>query len=85
MREYFAKVQPRPIEAKYPIAVNWLPESYQLDTPADCVAALAANDAQENCIWIYKPVSNNRGRGIRVISGRESLHEICYGTNFNIH
>jgi hypothetical protein len=30
-------------------------------------------------LWIYKPSSNNRGRGIRVVSGAEVLNEICYG------
>lgn len=30
-------------------------------------------------IWICKPASNNRGRGIRVVTGLEALREICYG------
>lgn len=30
-------------------------------------------------IWIYKPSCKNRGRGIRVISGMDSLKELCYG------
>ena len=33
------------------------------------------------CLWIYKPSCNNRGRGIRVIRGKEALELVCYGKN----
>ena len=33
------------------------------------------------CLWIYKPSCNNRGRGIRVVRGKEALELVCYGKN----
>ena len=35
--------------------------------------------AEAGCLWIYKPSCNNRGRGIKVVRGREALELICYG------
>ena len=32
-------------------------------------------------LWIYKPSCNNRGRGIRIVQGREALELLCYGKN----
>ena len=64
----------------------WLPETYLLDDPQDCVAALAieetlslANGGGRGAVWIYKPSSFNRGRGIRVFAGRDQLEEIVNG------
>lgn len=60
----------------------WVPETFLLNHPMDCQAVIdlqQANDDSENpqdLMWIYKPSSSNRGRGLRVISGMESLKEI---------
>jgi len=84
LREFFCKRSvPGAAENRH---IPWMPETFDLEDPADCVAlidiqtaAAAAKDAAEQLIWIYKPASNNRGRGIRVVSGLEALREICYG------
>lgn len=58
--------------------VPWLPATYRLDIAADCAALLRAErewveaNGQDG-IWIYKPACNNRGRGIKVVSGYEAL------------
>ena len=64
----------------------WLPETYTLESPTDINALMQANQALSekatdgrDPIWIYKPSCNNRGRGIRVVSGVEMLKEICFG------
>ena len=62
----------------------WLPETYTLESPTDIAALMQANtQATErdgrDPIWIYKPSCNNRGRGIKVVSGAEALKEICFG------
>eukprot|EP01038_Epipyxis_sp_PR26KG_P012981 gene12981-17406_t len=31
----------------------------------------------EDAIWIYKPASNNRGRGIRILHGISDLNHVC--------
>lgn len=105
------------------IHVPWLPETYDLESPADCDALIQAEKSlvrikkeqsreqaaqTENTsspsksskksfpltpsklsekqpqevggIWIYKPTSNNRGRGIRVLCGLDKLKEACYGS-----
>lgn len=84
MRNHFSKTVA--IDSKERKPVPWIPETYHLETPADCVTALEVDDnyRQSNGgingpLWIYKPASNNRGRGIRVVSGKEDLLEICYG------
>lgn len=66
----------------------WLPETYLLDDPQDCAAALsveeklsAANGGGRGAVWIYKPSSFNRGRGIRVFAGKDQLDEIVNGKN----
>lgn len=61
--------------------VPWLPETYDLESPADVISLLQIGE-QENekdTIWIYKPSCNNRGRGIKVVTGLETLKEICKG------
>ena len=62
--------------------IPWLPETYDLDIPADCSALLAAEERSiaesgRGATWIFKPAANNRGRGIRVFRGREQLEELC--------
>ena len=42
-----------------------------------------AKDGDGGCLWIYKPSCNNRGRGIKVLKGKESLSLICYGKSTN--
>lgn len=76
------------------VRVPWLPDTYLLESPADCAALIAVEQARINAasnmdsseaienttgIWIYKPSSNNRGRGIKVIQGMDALKELCYG------
>lgn len=70
------------------IPTPWVPETYMLSLPADCAALLdvqRCNDLlpqPENLIWIYKPSSSNRGRGLRVLKGMENLRElVCQEDN----
>jgi tubulin--tyrosine ligase like protein 10 len=56
-----------------------LPESYDLDSPSDIQLLFQEIDISPETIWIYKPPCSNRGRGIQVISGKESVHLLCYG------
>ena len=66
-------------------ATRWMPESYMLDTPADCTELIAEDDRLTkgnegvSPIWIYKPSSNNRGRGIKLLCGKDALNEACNG------
>jgi hypothetical protein len=132
LREQFCRA---PLDSAVRLPTPWLPETYQLESPADCIAILeadaAVNDtittdagaaagatasvspsannttegaapategsdsnqpdkeeaekdkqqvkADSGCMWIYKPSCYNRGRGIRVVRGRESLELLCYG------
>jgi hypothetical protein len=62
----------------------WLPLTFDLESPSDIPSLFEYINSfpeteREGIIWIYKPSCNNRGRGIRVISGIESLQLICYG------
>jgi hypothetical protein len=62
----------------------WLPLTFDLESPSDITSLFEYVNSfpvaeREGLIWIYKPSCNNRGRGIRVISGNESLQLICYG------
>lgn len=80
LRDTFCKVAPGAPRRKTP----WLPETYILDSPSDVTFLMTANTQAaskdgRDPIWIYKPSCNNRGRGIRVVSGVEALNEICYG------
>ena len=78
------------------VRVPWLPDTYLLESPADCSALIAVEQTRidtvesktdgsadkienQTGIWIYKPSSNNRGRGIKVIQGMDALKELCYG------
>ena len=59
----------------------WLPETFDLDLPADCDAALEAEDGVvaekgKGATWIYKPASSNRGRGITVRLAFRSIYKI---------
>jgi hypothetical protein len=63
----------------------WLPETYQLEVPSDVQAVLqreAESQSQDGCglVWIYKPSNCNRGIGIRVFTGEETLRQICFGS-----
>lgn len=58
--------------------IPWLPETYLLESPADCEALLKAEETSP-CLWIYKPSCFNRGRGIRVVKGLDALRALCYG------
>lgn len=116
LREKYCRV---PATSTVRMATPWLPETYQLDSPADVAAMLAvenqlieakagtkgevageagegasgvsaapgapgasaASGASWGCLWIYKPSCNNRGRGIRVVRGKEALDLVCYGKN----
>lgn len=64
---------------KGPSGVPWLPETYDLDARADCDEVLARYGAAgaASVVWIYKPASSNRGRGIRVFRGADALGELC--------
>lgn len=83
LRDKFCKKAPGSTQFIQP---PWLPKTFDLDSPADINFLLkeaeeAAANKGENRepIWIYKPSCNNRGRGIKVISGVESLKLICHG------
>ena len=81
LRNKFSRVAIGSMERK---ATPWLPETYQLDIPSDVNAALEVDqkiltEAGKAPVWIYKPSSNNRGRGIRVICGHDNLREVCVG------
>ena len=62
--------------------IKWIPETYLLNSPLDCSALIEVqetNDKSESpvqIIWIYKPSSSNRGRGLKVIEGIHNLKEI---------
>lgn len=63
MKEYFCKRSV--VGAAEKRAVPWLPETYDLDDPTDCVALLEADEKSASAegtstLWIYKPASNNR-------------------------
>lgn len=121
LREKYCRV---PSGSSLRKSTPWLPESYQLDSPADIFAVF---EIEKNCVmecesdltsshnssvsgastsqsvagrddsnrdapfsrrhhsgsagllWIYKPSSSNRGRGIKVLRGMEALQTICYG------
>lgn len=56
------------------------------DSPADVAAALAVDDEVaakdgKGPIWIYKPSLYNRGRGIKLLAGKDALSECCLGKN----
>jgi hypothetical protein len=52
------------------------------DYNSEDTAKEGENDPNSSgCLWIYKPSANNRGRGIRVIRGKEALETVCYGKN----
>ena len=78
-REAYAKVTAHGVVQN---RIPWLPDTYDLDIPADCAAAIASEercitDSGVGVLWIFKPAANNRGRGIRVFRGKESLEELC--------
>lgn len=69
------------------IPTPWLPETYQLEQVTDCLALLAADHETLSqppdetgeppmSLWIYKPSSSNRGRGVRVMQGGKELLEL---------
>lgn len=81
LRHKFCRVPVGSVERK---PTPWLPETYQLDIPVDVNAALEVDQTILSTtgvapIWIYKPSCNNRGRGIKVISGHDELRQICVG------
>eukprot|EP01035_Chromulina_nebulosa_P023750 gene23750-30802_t len=85
LREYFCKRStPGAAEKR---TIPWMPETFDLDHPTDCIAlidaetnsAAADSAADGTSLWIYKPACNNRGRGIKVVTGLDALKEICYG------
>ena len=85
LRAHFCRVSIGSQERK---ATPWLPETYQLDIPVDVNTAIdinqklcdeAAAQGARGPIWIYKPSSNNRGRGIKVLSGVDDVREVCIG------
>jgi hypothetical protein len=65
------------------VSTPWMPETYELDCPLDCAALLAADDgltaSQDGklALWVYKPASCNRGRGVFVLKGGEALRKLC--------
>lgn len=95
MRDFFQGSASSSTETLNPIP--WIPETYDLELPSDVHHLLlkeeqhqqslaSVDDAQlreeQQNIWIYKPAACNRGRGIRVVSGLESLRAICIGEEF---
>ena len=124
LREKYCRV---PSGSQLRKSTPWLPESYQLDSPADISAIFEIEKysvMESGCrqsdlasihtssvssasrvqgfadsgdsirdlpisppspiesagrLWIYKPSSSNRGRGIKVLRGIDALKLICYG------
>jgi hypothetical protein len=72
----------RPARAPTP----WLPETYQLDSASDCLALLLEDMKYDmgggertnelTRLWIYKPSSSNRGRGVRLVQGGQQLIDL---------
>eukprot|EP01039_Chlorochromonas_danica_P001411 gene1411-1534_t len=65
-----------------------LPHTYDLESPADVQALLGQVEAVDASrladnslpsVWIYKPSCNNRGRGIKVVSGINEIKLLCCG------
>jgi hypothetical protein len=74
----------------------WVPETFIVDRQAECDEVLAIQQSHDDSkaqdqeiekkpdlLWIYKPSCMNRGRGVRVIKGMDSLKEIvCTSHSF---
>lgn len=65
-----------------------LPHTFDLESPADVQALLSQVEALDASrlaekslpsVWIYKPSCNNRGRGIKVVSGINDIKLLCCG------
>lgn len=56
----------------------WMMQTYDLDVPADCIACVKDDDESEGGLWIYKPASSNRGRGISVVKSGADVKNICF-------
>lgn len=65
------------------ISPPWVPLTFDIESPTDMnhLFEIFDNNPKEanEMIWIYKPSCNNRGRGIKVVSGRSDLELICHG------
>lgn len=73
------------------IPTPWLPETFQLDILSDCLELLekdkqfqqqkrseGMNSSEPSHLWIYKPSSSNRGRGVKVVQGGQELYQILH-------
>ena len=68
------------------VPTPWMPETYQLDIISDCLALIEADRVAQaappatpgevSALWIYKPSSSNRGRGIQVMKGGKELLDL---------
>lgn len=85
MRDFYCRPKATPgqvTQVMNEFCLPWLPETYLLDSPSDCQAMLkseediCATTGQEG-VWIYKPASSNRGRGLKVMRGKTDLQAIC--------
>lgn len=72
------------------IPTPWLPETFQLDILSDCLELLekdkqlqrdkgqTTDSSEPSHLWIYKPSSSNRGRGVKVVQGGQELIHILH-------
>ena len=73
------------------IPTPWLPETFQLDILTDCIQLLekdkqfqreatqsSLDSSEPSHLWIYKPSSSNRGRGVKVVQGGQELYQILH-------
>lgn len=82
IREHFA---PNLTTDAEKIVLPWIPETYQLDLLTDSTILLQLNErevaAEKQSLWIYKPSSSNRGRGVYVMRNGKDLTQLIYEHN----
>eukprot|EP01041_Mallomonas_annulata_P000088 gene88-116_t len=83
MRSFYCNNSPRGHTSDELVSIPpWLPETYELDMPADRLALIRSEEQRRavtgvDGMWMYKPTSSNRGRGLKVLRGKDALVEAC--------